>query len=115
MAAERRLVDALFAAAAALLPAANQPTVTVVPIEVGRSSQVLVAMARWSCAFVKEVGARGDLREPRLSARTRGEARRSRRPDGVGLAATIAHEHAHVTGADEPQALQKLIRKAPCG
>jgi hypothetical protein len=93
---------ALLAAAVALLPTAHQPTVPLVPIEAGRTSQVLVAMARGSCAFVQEPDRAVifvNLDCPHV--------RTARRGDLVGLialAATIAHEQAHVTGADEPRA-----------
>jgi hypothetical protein len=92
----------LLAAAVALLPAVHQPTVPVVPIEAGRTSQVLVAMARGSCAFVQEPD-----RSVIFVNLDCPHARMARRGDLVGiiaLAATIAHEQAHVTGADEPQA-----------
>jgi hypothetical protein len=93
---------ALLAAAIALLPTSHQPTVPVVPVEAGRASQVLVEMARGSCAFVQEpdrlvIFVNLDCPHARLA----------KRGDLVGLialAATIAHEQAHVTGADEPRA-----------
>ena len=92
--------EAVLAAVLPLLPAEHRPTVPVLVVDPARLSAPIAAGARGACAFVIPPAPRAILLVASC-AHVREARRTGDRLALAAVAATIAHEQAHVRGADE--------------